>query len=136
MKSLIPLLVLSLMGVAEGVLQSRPNGQIDSELTLLPPLIRFGLGMMGECDAAPVVGACECHSPFARAGFVGGDRIVSVDGTMVRTVDDVRKALSLARPKRSIVFVILPALRFEGSGPKKVRVEFPAGWWQLGSKKK
>jgi membrane-associated protease RseP (regulator of RpoE activity) len=133
MKSLIALLALFLMGVAESSLQPTPNGRIASEL---PQLISLGLGMMGEREAAPIVGACECGSPFAQAGFIGGDRILSVDGTRVRTVDDVRKTLSLARPKRSIEFVILPALRLEGTPPKTVLVEFPFDWWLVAPNKK
>jgi membrane-associated protease RseP (regulator of RpoE activity) len=136
MKSLIALLALFLMGVAESGLQSRPNGQFASELPPLPPLISLGLGMAGEGKAAPVVGACACHSPFAQAMIIGGDRIVSVDGTKVRSVDDVSKALSLARPKKSIEFVVLPAVRFEGSPPKTVIVEFPPDWWRPAPKEK
>lgn len=114
------------MGIAESGLQSKPNGQVASELPPLPPLIKLGLGMTDKGNEAPVVGACECHSPFANAGFTGGDRIVSVDGTKVRTVDDVKAALALARPKRSIEFELLWQ---GGKIPKTVVVEFSPNWW-------
>jgi membrane-associated protease RseP (regulator of RpoE activity) len=133
MKSLITLFALFLMGVAESSLQPTPNGRIAPELPPLPPLISLGLGMMGERDAAPIVGACECHSPFARAGFIGGDRIVSVNGTKVRTVDDVRAALVLARPNRSIEFELLKL--WDGKTPETVVVEFPPNWWLAKPKK-
>jgi membrane-associated protease RseP (regulator of RpoE activity) len=137
MKSLIALLALLMVGVAESSLPPTPNGRFVAKLPPLPPLISLGLGMMGERDAAPIIGACECHSPFAQAGFSGGDRIVSVNGTEVRTVDDVRKALSLARPKRSIEFVLLWPFRLEGGPPisRTVVVEFPPNWWIAKPKK-
>lgn len=120
------LLALCLMGIARSSLQTTPKERIGAEL---PPLISLGLGMMGERDAAPIVGACECGSPFAQAMIIGGDRILSVDGIKVRTVQEVSRALSLARPKRSIQFVILRAIRIEGTPPETVTVEFPLNWW-------
>ena len=129
------MLALSFMGVAVSSLQSTPNQRTDPELPPLPPLISLGLGMKGERDAAPVVGACACHSPFAKALFLGGDRILSVNGTTVRSVQEVSLALSLARPKRSIEFVILPELRLEGTPPKTVIVEFPPSWWRVAPRK-
>jgi membrane-associated protease RseP (regulator of RpoE activity) len=134
MKSLITLLALLLMGVAESSLPSTPKGRIASALPPLPSLISLGLGMMGEREAAPVVGACAGHSPFAQAGFIGGDRIVSVNGTKVRTVDDVRAALALARPNRSIEFELLKFGR--GQVTETVVVEFPPNWWLAKPKKK
>ena len=119
-------LALCLMGVARSGLQPKPHGRIAAEL---PPLISLGLGMMGEHDAAPIVGACECGSPFAQAMIIGGDRILSVDGIKVRSVEEVSRALSLARPKRSIQFVILRAFRIKGIPPETVTVEFPLNWW-------
>lgn len=121
------------MGVAESSLQPIPNGRTAPELPPLPPLISLGLGMMGERDAAPVVGACDCHSPFAQAGFIGGDRIVSVNGTKVRTVDDVRAALALARPNRSIEFKLLRL--WNRKTPETAVVEFPPNWWLAKPKK-
>ena len=134
MTSLITLLALFLMGVAESSLQPTPNGRIASELPPLPPLISLGLGMRGERDAAPIVGACACHSPFAQALFMGGDRIVSVNGTKVRTVDDVRAALALARPSRSIEFELIK--QWGGQISETVVVEFPPNWWLAKPKKK
>jgi membrane-associated protease RseP (regulator of RpoE activity) len=134
MKSLIILFALFLMGVVESSLEPTPNGRIAPELPPLPPLISLGLGMMVERDAAPIVGACACHSPFAQAGFMGGDRIVSVNGTKVRTVDDVRAALALARPKISIKFELLKP--WGGQIPEAVVVEFPPNWWRAKPKRK
>jgi membrane-associated protease RseP (regulator of RpoE activity) len=126
------IMALSLMGVARGGLQPTPHGRIAAEV---PPLISLGLGMLGERDAAPIVGACECHSPFAQAMIIGGDRILSVDGIKVRSVQEVSRALGLARSKRSIQFVILRAIRFEGTPPETVIVEFPPNWWLAKPKK-
>ena len=120
------LLALCLMGIAQSSHQPSTKERVAAEL---PPLISQGLGLMGEHDAAPIVGACECQSPFGRAMIVGGDRILFVDGIKVRSVEDVRRALSLARPKRFIQFVILRAPRFEGIPPETVTVEFPPNWW-------
>ena len=71
----------------------------------LPPLSDLGIIMIA--DSKAVVGNCESHSPFANANLRTGDQIVSVDGRKVDSIESLKKALSLARPKRSIEFVII-----------------------------
>lgn len=61
------------------------------------------------------------------------DLILSVDGIKLRTVEDVQTALSLARPKRDIEFVIMPL--HDPAATRTVVVKFPPNWWQAASKK-
>ena len=134
MKALFAFLVMLTSMAAGNSVHQRPNSQAAAILPQLPLLMDLGIVVIP--DSKAVVGACECHSPFAKAGFMGGDRILSVDGMKVTSVKDLRRALSRARPKRSIKFVILPALRFGDSPTRTVIVEFPVDWWHPAQKKK
>ena len=110
-----------------GIAESSKMSEVDSQIALnLPSVCSIGLGMAGERDAAPIVGASDCHGPFGQAGIIGGDRIVSVNGTKVKTVADFWATFALARPERSIEFVILTQ---GGQVSKTVILEFPSNWW-------
>lgn len=68
-------------------------------------LLERGTGLYGYLpDALPVVGALEA-GPAKRAGMQVNDRIVGVDGTAIRSWDDVVAAIG-SKPGRAVTVVV------------------------------
>ena len=128
MKTLFAILVMLTSVAAGNSVDQQPNSEVAAILPQLPPLMDLGIIVVP--DSKAVVGGCECHSPFAKANFMGGDRIVSVDGKKVDSIKSLRRALSLTRTKRSIEFVIVPKFRWDNQHLKKLVVKFPPNWWK------
>ncbi len=123
--------VLMLAPLADGADSRRqPDRQIAVDRQPLPPLIELGLAM--NPDSKAVVAVCACHAPFSNVGLMGGDRIVSVDGRKVDSIESLRRALNLARPKRSFKIAYVRTLGLRALGqphPQTVVVDLPEKWW-------